>query len=257
MLNAKLAETAPSADETMVRFAGGWFMMGSDDGAPAEQPRHRRCVAPFELDRDLVTNEAFARFADATGYRTTAERAGHAWGFDGERFGDIAGLSWRDYAAAARARHPVVLVSWHDAAAYAAWAGKRLPAEAEWEFAARVAADGEEFPWPATNDPFAHCGAGRSWSAGPGTSPVGLHTSRTGVADLVGNVWQWCADRYAATDYADHVANVPSATPAGADLRVRRGGAWNVLQAFRLRCANRGAYMEDRCAPNLGFRCAS
>ena len=258
-----VAQRSPSSrrnrEPLMASFAGGWFSMGSDDGAPAESPQHQRHVAPFEIDRSLVTNSDFGAFVDQTGYRTTAETVGAAWGFDGERFGDVPGLNWRSYATAARQTHPVVLVSWHDAAAFASWADKRLPTEAEWEFVARLAACGAVFPWDDGGDPFEHCGAGRTWGDGPGTSPVGRYGSRVGVDDLVGNVWQWCSDHYSGSAYADYTLNAseaPIGDRGGEDLRVRRGGAWNVMQAFRLRCANRGAYLADRPAPNLGFRCA-
>lgn len=244
-----------SAPPAMAAFTGGVFEMGSDFGAPSEQPRHIRKVAAFEIDRDLVTNAQFGRFARETGHVTCAEREGAAWGWDGARFANIPGLCWRKYATAVRSDHPVVLVSWNDATAYAMWAGKRLPTEAEWEYVASVIAGGETFPLPHGTDPFDHCAAGRSWEDGPGTAPVGAFGGTAVVRDLVGNVWQWCADVFSETSYADYVAGQP-AVSADPSLRARRGGAWNVRQAFRLRCSNRGAYRADRCAPNLGFRCA-
>jgi len=246
---------ARSADEDMVAFTGGWFDMGSDDGAPAERPVHRHFVRPFSLDRHLVTNAGYERFCAETGYATKAEADGFAWGHDDSGFRDIEGLSWRSYAGRERANHPVVLVTWDDATAYAQWAGKRLPSEAEWEFVARIAANGNKFPWANTDDPLARCAAGGDWRDGPGTSEVGRYGSAAGIFDLVGNVWQWCADNYAEGTYSAYTARTEAAIE-NPDLRVRRGGAWNVIQAFRLRCSNRGAYLAYKSAPNLGFRCA-
>src|SRR4051812_30079513 len=91
----------------MADFDGGSFEMGSDDGAPAETPKHKRHIAPFRLDRDLITNGDFELFTAATGYRTEAEERGGSWGFDGERFGEVEGLCWRSFATAERRDHPV------------------------------------------------------------------------------------------------------------------------------------------------------
>ena len=241
-----------SADE-LVPFSGGSFLMGSENGADAEKPQHLRAVQPFQLDRYLTTNADFRSFAEATGYVTDAERRGVAWTSSDGRFQQVPGVSWRTYAQAERERHPVVLVSWTDASEYAAWAEKRLPTEAEWEFAALSIAGDGVYPW-GNADPDELCGAGRVWDGAPGTSPVGRFAAQSGVYDLVGNVWQWCADAYSPTAYSDYADG--SSKPAEGSLRVRRGGAWNVLQSFRLRCSNRGAYPVQESAPNLGFRCA-
>ncbi|HEY1607420.1 MAG TPA: SUMF1/EgtB/PvdO family nonheme iron enzyme [Allosphingosinicella sp.] len=253
------ADVEPWSQASVTVFAGGNFEMGSDEGAPPEGPRHQRHIAAFALDRDLTTNEDFERFAAATDHRTEAELEGSSWGFDGERFGEIEGLCWRSFASPDRRTHPVIQVSWHDADVYARWAGKRLPTEAEWEFAARSIAGGDRFAWLASPDWMDRCGAGQRWEKGPGTSPVGSFDAGATVRDLVGNVWQWCADDYSATAYADYVRGAKSMNDAGdaaVALKVRRGGAWNVQQSFRLRCSNRGAFLARRSAPNLGFRCA-
>jgi formylglycine-generating enzyme required for sulfatase activity len=248
-----------AAQEDMIDFPGGIFEMGSDDGAAAERPRHLHRVAPFSLDRHLVTNADFRAFADETGHITDCERRGRGLGFSDGRYQEIEGLSWRSYASPERERHPVVLVSWSDASQFASWCDKRLPSEAEWECAARSAAGGANFPWGG-GEPSDCCGAGTAWHNGPGTSPVGAYASNNGVFDLVGNVWQWCADVYESEAYANYVkgeAGVRREAPfSTGELRARRGGAWNVLQAFRLRCSNRGAYESQAAAPNLGFRCA-
>ncbi len=149
-------------------------------------------------------------------------------------------------------------MSWLDAQAYASWVSKRLPTEAEWEYAARRGAGADTFPFNSTGDPMALCGAGRHWIDGaPGTSPVANFPSTGDLYDLVGNVWQWCADRYSPRAYSEYLGQISSHSSADVSgLRVRRGGAWNVLQAFRLRCSNRGAYQENAATPNIGFRCA-
>ena len=243
--------------EDLVTFTGGTFTMGSETGAPAEQPAHVRNVAPFALDRRLVTNDDFRAFVNEAGHITTCEERGFGWALVADEYQAAPGVSWRTFADRdSDGDHPVVLVSWRDATAYASWAGKRLPMEAEWEFAARAATGfTSAFPWSETLDPFQHCGAGRAWIERPGTSPVGrwMHGE---VSDLVGNVWQWCADPYSDDAYDAYGSGKLTSAISAADLRVRRGGAWNVRQAFRLRCSNRGAYPEGDAAPNIGFRCA-
>jgi len=243
--------------EAMVAFPGGPFEMGSMDGAQAERPQHTRHLSPFALDRFLVTNAAFAIFVDAVGYHTACERNGRGWGMADGEYKEIEGLSWRSFAGPERQEHPVVLVTWDDAVAYAAWAGKRLPTEAEWEYVARLEAAGGTFTCGDAITVVGQCGAGRSWDNGPGTSPVGTFKSDTGVFDLAGNVWQWCCDRYAPDAYSRHLGGSENeSSDLENDVRSRRGGAWNVLQAFRLRCSNRGAYVGHMSAPNIGFRCA-
>jgi formylglycine-generating enzyme len=258
---ARISADVRTSVGAMVTFPPGEFEMGSKDGAPAERP-HRVChVSQFQLDRFLVTNADFARFAKETGYRTTCERRGSGWGFRDGIFKEVENLSWRSFASAERSAHPVVLVSWDDAIVYANWIGKRLPTEAEWEYAAKAAAEGGPFPWGRNEPSQDNCGAGRTWQNGPGTSPVGLFPDQCGVFDLVGNVWQWCSDQIDQEVLQRRLENTAIPIREGKstidqELRARRGGAWNVAQSFRLRCSNRGAYPREGAAPNLGFRCA-
>lgn len=251
----QLDETPHRCGESrMTRIPAGKFPMGSDDGGGFERPVHEVWLDEFLIDTTLVTNAQFAQFVAASGYVSTAERRGKAWGLRDGKYHDIEGLCWRSYAGADRQQHPVVLVSWHDAMAYAAWLGKRLPTEAEWEKAARGRTQ-TMYPWGSEAD-VANAPFGREALHVPATAAVGSYApNEYGLYDMVGNVWQWCADWYA----ADYYQRSPTRNPRGAEvgeLRVRRGAAWNIIQTFRLRCANRGAVSPETTVPNLGFRCA-
>lgn len=234
------------------------FRMGAEDGADAEQPVHEVTLNPFWIDATPVTNAEFARFIEETGHVTAAELAGVGWALDGDAYRLLPGVSWWTFATRDRDEHPVILVSWHDATAFAAWCGKRLPTEAEWEYSARAGRDENTFPWGAEEPREVHCGFPRALSGTmPGTTPVhSFRPNELGLFDMVGNVWQWCLDWYSPTYYGATGSGANPSGPEVGELRVRRGGAWNVIQSFRLRCANRGALRPDASAPNLGFRCA-
>ncbi len=240
----------------MIHIRGGAFAMGSEGFGEFESPVRTVTLSDFLLDETLVTNAAFGEFTAATGYVTTAERTGAAWGYDKGTYKSIAGLNWKHYALPGRADHPVVLVSWHDAAAYCQWAHKRLPTEAEWEYAARGGNTSNLYPWGGDEPDGTQSNFARAAGAVPPTTPV-MHypPSPLGLRDLVGNAWQWCSDWFGETYYATGDA-VDPAGPSAGQTRVRRGGSWNVIQPFRLRCSNRGAMLPDACAPNVGFRCA-
>lgn len=230
-----------AANDLMVRFEGGSYQVGSEDGADAERPVRKITLDPFLVDANLVTNRDFAAFVDSTGHVTDAERRGGAWGLRGGAFGLVEGLSWRSCADAARLLHPVVLVSWNDAQAFAQWVGKRLPTEWEWEAAASNGI-GIIYPWGDDEPGKSRCPWGREAAWPPPTSQIAsFGANGSGLFDMVGNVWQWCENCY-----DDEIKS----------LRARRGGAWNVIQDFRLRCANRGALPADTATPNMGFRCA-
>jgi formylglycine-generating enzyme len=282
----------------MVPIPGGTFRMGTDDpGFPAdgEGPVRTVQLKPFLIDAVAVTNAGFATFATATGYVTDAERLGWSYvfaGFIGQAarghvidgtvpdapwWRAVAGASWRSpegpgSTIANRQHHPVVHVSWHDAAAYAGWAGKRLPTEAEWEMAARGGLDQARFPW---GDELTPGGRHRCniWQGSfpvrntgedghLGTAPVkAFRPNGFGLYNVAGNVWEWCADRWSA---AWHTADRPDTRidPAGPPTgsgRVIRGGSYlcHASYCHRYRVAARTANTPDSSTGHMGFRCAA
>ncbi|WP_230758931.1 formylglycine-generating enzyme family protein [Actinomycetospora soli] len=278
-----------------VLVPGGSFAMGDHhgDGDPAdgERPVHRVTVSPFLIDATTVTNAAFARFVKETGHVTDAERWGSSavfhLAFTGDRsdvLASVDGAPWwlavRDACwrrpegpgstVGDRANHPVVHVSWQDAEAYCAWAGRRLPTEAEWEYAARGGLEGARFPWGDDRGD----GSGRRWNLNIWqgrfptantredgfltTAPVKTYRPNGhGLWQTVGNVWEWCADRFAADWYARSPQHDPTGPAEGA-ARVMRGGSYLCHDSYcnRYRVAARTSNTPESSSGNLGFRCA-
>jgi serine/threonine-protein kinase len=250
----------------------GEFLMGSDDQFDAEKPQHTVYLDAYWLDQTEVTTAMFAAFVQATGYETDAEKEGSSWVYnpDGQEWESVSGADWqhpRGPGSPAEDTHPVVHVSWNDAEAYCAWAGRRLATEAEWEKGAR-GPDGRLYPWgddaPAGNLlNFADVNLNIDWadtSIDDGyafTAPVGSYpagASPYGALDMAGNVWEWVADWYSDTYYATSPADNPTG-PASGDSRAQRGGSWDdndryVRAAYRFR--NSPVVRLDL----LGFRCA-
>ena len=240
----------------MVLIPAGKFLMGANDGGEFERPVREVYLDSYWIDETPVTNRQFGQFAGETDYVTDAERAGSAWGHNGSEFTTIPGLCWKTYAQD-RDEHPVVLVSWYDAAAFAEWAGIRLPTEAEWEKSARGGLTGAQYPWGNAEVDGTQCNFARTFDLVVPTTPVRKFAPNGfGVYDTVGNVWQWCQDWYLPDRYKDSGFS-DTHGPSGGTHKVRRGGSWNVIQSFRLRCANRGAYSPEQVAANIGFRCVS
>jgi formylglycine-generating enzyme required for sulfatase activity len=277
-----------------VRLAGGEFAMGDafDEGYPAdgETPVHRVRLAPFHIDETAVTNAQFATFVKATGYVTDAERYGSSAVFhlvvdapSSDVLGSAAGTPWwinvrgahwrRPEGArsdvAGRQNHPVVHVSWNDAAAYARWAGKRLPTEAEWEFAARGGLDGRRYAWGDELTPggrwrcniwqgdFPHRNTGEDGYLT--TAPVRAYRPNGhGLWNTAGNVWEWCSDWFSASYYAESPEADPQG-PATGSTRVLRGGSYLCHDSYcnRYRVAARSSNTPDSSSGNLGFRCAN
>jgi len=231
--------------EGMVYIPAGNFIMGSSSGGSNEKPQHNVYLDAYFIDQYEVTNSEYYIFWEATGKTHTP------------------GGSWADIAVE-KPDHPVVYVSWEDAQAYAEWAGKRLPTEAEWEKAAR-GTDARIYPW---GDDFnmdiggatvhANYGDGGSVDGYNGTSPVGSFPTGAGIygcSDMAGNVWEWVADWYDSAYYSKSPVNNPLG-PGSGTYRVLRGGSWSYGTNY-LRCASR--YYNTPTAPELlrcGFRCA-
>jgi formylglycine-generating enzyme required for sulfatase activity len=180
---------------TFVEVPAGPFTMGWDGGAPSERPTHVVWLGAFLIARTPVTNAEYAEYLAATGAPPP-------------RF-------WR-HPEFSRPRQPVVGLTWHEAGAYARWAGARLPTEAEWEKAARGGLDGARYPWGDAPPPPASGGLPDVGA----TPPNGY-----GLTDLSGVVHEWCADWFAEDYYACSPARDPRG-PAGGGRRVSRGGAW-------------------------------
>ncbi len=222
--------SAPADDPSMVYVPGGPFLLGSDKGHEDESPQQTVEVAAFNIDKNPVTNVEYKKFVDATGHRAPRH--------------------WQDgKIPAGKEDHPVVWVSWDDAAAYAAWAGKRLPTEIEWEKAAR-GTDGRVYPWGNTFD-AALCNAQEA-SRGD-TTPVGQYpggASPSGALDMAGNVWEWTADWY-----QGYRGSVYQMDLYGTTNRVLRGGSW-FDAADLVRTTARNSAKPDFRFSTIGFRCA-
>jgi sulfatase modifying factor 1 len=275
----------------MAGLAAATFAMGSQDGwavpGDGESPVHEVSLSSYQIDRCAVSNADFSVFVDATGHVTDAERFGWSFVFAGllpDDFPDTRGVAqapwWRQvYGAcwhhpegpqsdvAVRLDHPVVHVSWHDARAYAAWAGKRLPTEAEWEHAARGGLEQRVFPWGDELKP----GGGHAMNVWQGrfpddntredgwygTAPVSAYPPNGhGLFNTCGNVWEWCADWFSPVAYARSPHQDPTG-PAVGDRRVVRGGSYLCHASYcrRYRVAARSSSTPDSSTGNQGFRC--
>ena len=231
------AKPSKSPDlSTMVRVPAGEFLMGRDDGDPDERPARRVWLDDFYIDRTEVTNRDFKAFCDAARYLYPSNP-----NFDSGYL-----LDKPDY--------PVVNISWEQARAYCAWAGKRLPTEAEWEKAAR-GTDGRLYPW------------GNSWGDSltniqglpfDRTAPVGSLRqggSPYGVLDLAGNVWEWCADWYLLEYYAQAPKRNPPGPAGPTPWRVVRGGGFTSPRSDA-EAMNRSKNYPSLVIHHLGCRCA-
>lgn len=265
------AVTAPPS--SMVEIPAGVYELGDPDEADA--PSRKVRLDPFMMDATEVTNDQFAAFVKDTGHITTAEKEGGSWLYVGgtSDWEFVPGSNWRqplgdDSDINQAGGHPVVCVSWNDAAAYAKWAGKRLPTEAEWEAAARAGMEESHHHGSEHHDQDP--GKGNTWQGtwpqkntlADGyfyTSPAGAYAaSEAGLYDMIGNVWEWTADWYEADPPGtDEIAENPTGAASG-DRRVARGGSWfcspNYCAAYRP--GFRGKSPPDRSFNNVGFRCA-
>jgi len=231
----------------MVLVPAGEFFMGNpdeDDAHYDENPCHKVYLDAFWIDCHEVTNRHYKAFLDDTGHE--APYVDTEWAYP---------YNWKNGSyPAGRADHPVVLVSWEDAAAYAAWAGKRLPTEAEWEKAARGGLVKQYYPWGNTIDET-HASYFTSITIKNEMKPVGsLMQNPYGIYDIAGNVWEWCADWYGKTYYRVSPDENPKGPEKG-QYRVFRGGSWTNNEEF-LRCSERAKNAPVYRSHMLGFRCA-
>ena len=260
----------------MLRLPGGVFMMGTPRPAPDDQrPVHRVILAPFWLDSTHVTNRQFAEFIDDTDYITTAEKRGWSLLFNREQgsWEKVEGINWRhptgvNSSLAGKENYPVVHVSWYDAAAYAAWAHKRLPTEAEYEYAARGGLSDSPFAWGRELIPDHKLQANYWQGKFPltnleqdgyfGVAPVGQFLpNRFGLYDMAGNVASWCSDWYAPDAFGAHAHRNPRGPEKG-KRRVLRGGSWASTdeQGAGLYVGDRNSAPPDETSSCIGFRCA-
>ncbi|HVO04110.1 MAG TPA: formylglycine-generating enzyme family protein [Candidatus Cybelea sp.] len=310
---AGTARNAESNPEGMVWIPGGTFRMGSDKHYPEEAPVHAVRVDGFWMDRCTVTNAEFRRFVEATGYVTQAERPPNPADYPGAKpemlmpasvvfqqpkgpvdrsnqfnwWGYVAGANWRhpegpQSSIEGKDRHPVVQVGCEDAEAYARWAGKELPTEAEWEFAARGGLDGKDFVWGDEITPGGKAMANTWQGEFPwenlatdgfaGIAPVGSFPANGyGLYDMAGNVWQWTTDWYQEHGKIQKSCCTPrnprggsrdaSIDPRQPAIRIPRkvtkGGSYLCAPSYcrRYRPAARMAQPIDTAICHLGFRC--
>jgi len=276
--------------------------MGSTRFYPEEAPEHTVTVAAFAIERHPVTNAQYAEFVDATGYLTVAERELDPALYPGADPADLVpgalvfrptggpvdlrdwrqwwhwvpGACWRhpfgpDSDIADRMDHPVVQIAYQDAAAYAQWAGRRLPTEAEWEYAARAGTT-TTYPWgdDASPDgrlmantwqgdfPYRNTGA-LGWV---GTSPVDTFPPNGfGLLDMIGNVWEWTTTRFEGHHRLDDAKGccTPSLTPDPTVNQTLKGGSHLCAPEYchRYRAPARSPQSQDSATTHIGFRCVA
>lgn len=308
----------PVKHDGMVLIPAGEFSMGTSADCAScctpeitrdASPAHRVQVDAFWMDATEVTNEQFEKFVKATGYVTVAEQKPDPKDFPGapaellvagstvftptpspvplndfrQWWRYVPGADWRhptgpDSGIEGRGNFPVVQIAWEDAVAYAKWAGKRLPTEAEWERAARGGLEGKPYAWGEDLKPggkfvaniyqgkFPVAGGDTGEDGFKGIAPVAQYPSNGyGLFDMAGNVWEWCADWYDPTAYAKQPAGEVARNPKGPantidpqePMRVQRGGSFLCTDHYctRYLVGSRGKGEIHTASNHLGFRC--
>lgn len=256
----------------MVLIQGGKFQMGSQDGMPDESPIHSVEIKPFLMDENEVTVAQFAEFVKQMGYITEAEKFGWSGVFDVEQEGwtKVDGANWRNPEgknSTANPDEPVCQISWNDAVAFAKWAGKRLPTEAEFEFAARGGLIQNKYSWG--NDLRPNGKPVANWWQGefPTKNTIedgflrranvkSFSPNGFGLYDMAGNVWEWTNDWYEERYYEKSPKENPQGAEKGKE-KVIRGGSWMCSENYcsNYRVSGRSRSTPDTGLNNLGFRC--
>ena len=293
MAVSRLTVRAGSTSE-MIKLDGGPFWMGTEnpEGFPAdgEGPVRRVTVDPFFMDRYAVTNEQFTEFTKATSYKTDSERFGWSFVFHGhipkdlypnvvedtalgiEWWCKVPGADWQHpegphSSIDARRHYPVTHVSWADCTAFAKWAGKRLPTEAEWEYASRGGLEQKIYPWGDELTPggkhlcniwqgeFPMGDSGDDGFTAPG--PVNSYEPNGfGLYTITGNAWEWCNDWFHPAWHVTATKYNPVGPPTGT-RRVMKGGSYLCHKSYcnRYRVGARTSNTPDSATTNISFRC--
>jgi formylglycine-generating enzyme required for sulfatase activity len=292
--SAERVRVSSGSIENMVKVDGGSFLMGTDikegfqrDG---EGPVREVTLDPFFIDAYPVTNSQFAEFAKATDYQTESELLGWSFVFQGhippERYDELVeatvpGANWwckvgnanwqrpegPDSNIENRPNHPVVHVSWNDAVEYCRWAGKRLPTEAEWEYAARGGLEQKLYPWGDDLTP----GGRHLCNIWQGEFPVSdlaedgysapapvdsFPPNGYGLYTITGNAWEWCHDWFHPTYHVSATRTNPVG-PLEGSAKVMKGGSYLCHKSYcnRYRVAARTSNTPDSATTNISFRC--
>ena len=283
----------PISTDNMIKLPGGKFLMGTcdDEGFPAdgEGPIREITLNSFYIGETTVTNSQFAEFIKATDYKTESELYGWSFVFYGllseeDQKADyqvaaptpwwcaIQGAQWNHPEGKHsdindRMDHPVVHVSWNDAHAYCQWSGKRLPTEAEWEYAARGGLVQKKYPWGDELTPEGEHRCNIWQGKFPdynsmedgflGTAPVkSFKPNDFGLYNVSGNVWEWCNDWFSKDFHKTGTRNNPLG-PLSGESKVMRGGSFLCHRSYcnRYRVAARSSNTADSSTSNIGFRC--
>jgi sulfatase modifying factor 1 len=276
--------------EGMVKLDGGLFWMGTESAegfvADGEGPIRDVTLDAFYIDQYPVTNRAFREFIDSTGYKTEAERFGWSFVFHThipkhavddtvkgiEWWCKVSAAAWNrpegpDSNVDSRDNYPVVHVSWQDALEYCRWAGKRLPTEAEWEYAARGGLEQKTYPWGDELTPdgkhlcniwqgsFPYDDLGEDGFTAP--APVDAYPPNGyDLYTITGNAWEWCADWFDPSWHVTATRKNPVGPPQGS-FRVMKGGSYLCHKSYcnRYRVAARTSNTPDSSTTNISFRC--